>query len=53
MVRLTLKDGAITSDTGIFLENEDNYGYKRFLVSGQSIVINILDYTYEVINENR
>lgn len=53
LIRLTLKDGAITSDTGIFLENEDNYGYKRFLVNGQSIVINILDYTYEVINENR
>jgi len=53
LVRLTLKDGAISSETGILLESGDSYGWKHFLINGQLTLINILDYTCEVINEDR
>lgn len=54
LIKLTLKDGAISSDTGIFLEDCGTiFGYKYFLINGKAVLINILDYTYEVINERR
>tara|TARA_E500000331_G_C17170362_1_gene675801 strand:- start:893 stop:1072 length:180 start_codon:yes stop_codon:yes gene_type:complete len=51
LVRMILKDGAITSETGILLETQDNYGWKYFLIDGKTVLINILDYNFEVINE--
>ena len=51
LVRMTLKDGAITSENGIFLGDHDNYGWKTFLINGKKVSIYILDYNFEVVSE--
>lgn len=53
LVKMILKDGAITSETGILLENHCShgfYGWRYFLIDGKTTLINILDYNFEVIS---
>ncbi len=51
LLKLILKDGAISVETGLFLEQSDKIGWSDFFINGKKITINILDYNFEVINE--
>tara|TARA_R110001592_G_scaffold57545_1_gene174832 strand:- start:1583 stop:1762 length:180 start_codon:yes stop_codon:yes gene_type:complete len=54
LVKLILKDGAISVDIGIILGNDGRIGvWKHVFINGKTVLINILDYSMEVINESR
>lgn len=49
LVKIMLKDGAISCETGILFDVGE-YGWVTILVNKKLVSINILDYNMEVIN---